>query len=170
MPAKHRHAPPLPARFLDFLAALPAVAWLEDVDGNILARNRDPARDDAPSATPPATTTYPLPTLDGSARPLRLVAQVSDADQNGCHARMVSALLSLLFDAERPCGLRLTPRERDIHREFSHGHSYKTISANLGITHETVRWHIARIRQKLGPKFIPILRQKNSGRSQPKPT
>lgn len=163
MPAKHRHAPPLPARFLDVLAALPAVAWVEDAGGNILARNFDPASDDHPAAisdaAPLATAIYPLPSVDGSPLRLRLVACISDADENDCHTRVIAALLSLLLGAARLDGLRFTPQQRDIHAELLRGSSYKEAAYNLGISHNALLVQITRMRSRLGDGIIPRLRR-----------
>ena len=173
----------------ELLRCFPCPAWIENSSGKILARNAHftgsaavlPAMECGVS-TPPGTNTsksastpfqtsvYPLP-FAGNAKNLRLVALFPATQETNSQHGVISALLAkILHPGQAAAGFLLTPREREIHRELSRGYSYKTIASNLGVSHETVRWHVARIRQKLGPKHIPILRQKNSASPQPKPT
>jgi len=157
-------ARPLPARFLEILIALPIFAWVENSKGKILAHNcglATPATVIALSGkrgVPGASwkiTTYPLPLIEGCPRRLRLVTLVSCAGKNDCHARVISALLSLLLGATHPDSLQLTPLQRDIYRELSRGSSHKEAASNLGISHNALHVHLTRMRKRFGEGIIP---------------
>jgi DNA-binding CsgD family transcriptional regulator len=45
--------------------------------------------------------------------------------------------------------LRLSPRERELLQLFVEGHSYKTAAGELGLSIDTVRFHIRHIYEKL---------------------
>jgi len=157
-------APSLPARFLEILIALPIFAWVENPKGKILAHNcglATPATVIALSGKRGASgaswkiVTYPLPPIKGCPRRLRLVALVSGASKNDCHARVISTLLSLLLGAPRPDSLQLTPQQHDIYRELSRGSRYKEIAYTLGLTHNALHVQITRMRKRLGEGIIP---------------
>ncbi|MGE5487819.1 MAG: LuxR C-terminal-related transcriptional regulator [bacterium] len=59
----------------------------------------------------------------------------------------LSAMLRELLSASRAPDL--TARERDILRLVSAGRKNRAIAEELGISHETVRWHIRRLNAKL---------------------
>jgi len=183
-------APPLPARLLEILSALPMDAWVENSTGEILAQGnaRVPRADmarpapcplhknagryaHAPSvrrdaehgtrdARAPQTTTYPLPPIKGCPRDLRLVTHVPDARENDCHVRVVSALLAQLLGEARHDDLPFTPQQRAVCDELSRGLSCKEIAYKLGISHTAVRIHLSRMRTRLGEGIIPRLRRR----------
>jgi len=110
--------------------------------------------------TPWKITTYPLPPIEGCPRQLRLAALVSGANKNDCHARVISALLSLLLGAtHHDCPL-ITPQQRDIHDKLSLGLSYKETAHALGISHNALRVQVLRMRKRLGDKIFPRLRRR----------
>jgi len=166
-PAKTVSAPSLPARFLEILIALPIFAWVENPKGKILAHNcglATPATVIAlsgkhgrrgKSGAAWKIMTYPLPPIEGCPRRLRLVALVSGASKNDCHARVVFSLMSLLLGATRPDSLQLTPQQRDIYRELSRGSSNKEIAFTLGLTHNALHVQLTRMRKRLGEGIIP---------------
>jgi len=112
-------------------------------------------------------TTYPLPPLEGSPRGLRLVALVSGASQNDCHARVVSALLAILLGVTRADTFRLTPQQRAIYGELSRGSSHIEAASNLGISHNALRVQLTRMRKRLGNGIIPRLRAERTRDKKP---
>jgi len=54
-------------------------------------------------------------------------------------------------DTEAPPRPILTPREREVYRRVTAGHSVAAIAAQLGIAENTVKTHLANARHKLPP-------------------
>ena len=163
--------PPLAARFSEILAALPIFAWVENSKGKILAHNlglTTPAavvtlaskRDCDLPVVSWKITTYALPPIKECSQRLRLVTLVSDAQETDCHARVISALLALLLGVSRPGGLQLTPQQRDILGKLALGHSNKETAHDLGISHDTLRVQLTRMRKRLGDEIIPRRRRR----------
>ena len=166
MPVKKRAT--TPPQFAQLLLCFPCPAWIENSTGKILARNAHSCS--TPNQRLVKSVACALPPA-GNTRGLRLIALFPARQETACQRRIISALLARTLHPEQAAtDHRLTPREREIYCELSQGCSYKTIAENLGISHATIRWHIARIRRKLGTQRIPILRQKNPAPPQPKPT
>ena len=165
-----------PSQFSELSGLLnlfPCPAWIEDFSGKILAcntRHRARAVKNWRSLKPRETFAYALPPA-GKTK-LRLVALFpagwkAKAD---CQRRVISALLAKTlrtYQAPQTAATQavvanenhLTPCQREIYRELSQGHSFKTIATHLGITHEAVRQRVVRIRRKLGVSKIPLRRQ-----------
>jgi DNA-binding CsgD family transcriptional regulator len=53
------------------------------------------------------------------------------------------------FHPPEPAGDDLTPHEARILKLFAEGHSYKTAAAEIGVTRNTVSFHMRRIYEKL---------------------
>ena len=104
-------------------------------------------------------------------------ATVSGTRKTAAHARVISALLSLLLGAPRPDSPRsdvtrpdtprpdtsqLTPQQRDIYDKLSSGRSYKEIAHALGISHNTLLVQLTLMRKRLGDEIIPRLRRRQA--------
>lgn len=63
---------------------------------------------------------------------------------------VVRAMQQLRPSDPPPTVRRLTPRERDVLERLALGHSAKTVARDLGISHHTVRQHVANAKRKLG--------------------
>jgi len=179
MPEKNTTEPPLPERLLEILTALPMDAWVENSTGEILAQGnaRVPRADmarPAPCPLPkagvrrdaehgtrdacaPRTATYPLPPIKGWPQGLRLVTRVSDEHKTDCQALIISTLLVLLLGESSPGIPRLTPQQRAILHELTLGNSQKEAAYALGISHDTLRTQLARMRKQHGDEIIPRL-------------
>lgn len=52
----------------------------------------------------------------------------------------------------------LTPREVEVARLVAAGRSYKAIGRQLGISVQTVQWHVLNVAEKLGGRGSPKVR------------
>src|SRR3954454_9377697 len=90
-------------------------------------------------------------------QPARLLEAIREAHEGGSPMssqiarRVVEVLRSLKVETfpQASEDLRLTPREREILRGLAAGNTYQTAARSLGISTDTVRFHIRKIYRKL---------------------
>ncbi len=90
-------------------------------------------------------------------QPARLLEAIREAHEGGSPMssqiarRVVEVLRSLKVETSPQASedLRLTPREREILRGLAAGNTYQTAARSLGISTDTVRFHIRKIYRKL---------------------
>jgi DNA-binding NarL/FixJ family response regulator len=90
-------------------------------------------------------------------QPARLLEAIREAHEGGSPMssqiarRVVEVLRSLQVETSPQAreDLRLTPREREILRGLAAGNTYQTAARSLGISTDTVRFHIRKIYRKL---------------------
>ena len=90
-------------------------------------------------------------------QPARLLEAIREAHEGGSPMssqiarRVVEVLRSLKVETSPQVSedLRLTPREREILRGLAAGNTYQTAARSLGISTDTVRFHIRKIYRKL---------------------
>jgi DNA-binding NarL/FixJ family response regulator len=85
--------------------------------------------------------------------PARLLDSLREAVEGGGPMSPEVALkvirLFRQFHPPEPAGDDLTPHEARILKLFAEGHSYKTAAAEIGVTRNTVSFHMRRIYEKL---------------------
>jgi len=90
--------------------------------------------------------------------PARLLEAIREAHEGGSPMssqiarRVVEVLRSMRVETSPQAGeeeYRLTPREREILRGLAAGNTYQTAARSLGISTDTVRFHIRKIYRKL---------------------
>ena len=85
--------------------------------------------------------------------PDRLLAGVRDVTTGGAvMSPEVAARVIALFKEHQPperADYRLTPHEQRLLKLLGDGHSYKTAAAELGVSLDTVRFHVRNIYEKL---------------------
>lgn len=77
-------------------------------------------------------------------------AKSSGANTSSARFKHAAAASSDLMFKKRT--LELTDRERDVLKQFAHGHSYMQIGENLEISSKTVGSYLQRIREKARTK------------------
>lgn len=89
-----------------------------------------------------------------STPPARLLEAIAEAGQGGSPmsshiARKVVGLLRQTMPRRRDGEGLLTPRERDVLEGLAAGNTYQTLAKSLGLSADTVRFHIRNIYRKL---------------------
>jgi len=111
-------------------------------------------------ARAPQIAAYPLPPIKGCPQDMRLVTLVSDERKTDCQALIISTLLVLLLGETQPAIPRLTPQQHAILHELSLGLEHKEAAYALGISHDTLRTQVARMRRQQGDGIIPRIRRR----------
>lgn len=86
--------------------------------------------------------------------PARLLSYLDELSQGGAPmspeiARKVVTMFRRVAPPARGAAQDLSPRELDVLRLLTEGHSYKTAAAQLAVSLDTVRFHVRNIYEKL---------------------
>lgn len=101
--------------------------------------------------------------------PSRLLDAIVDLHRGGAPLtpRLATALVRLARQEPSPSATspRVSPRERELLRLLADGHSYKTAAAHLGLSIDTVRFHLRNLYAKLHvhSKVEAVLKAARSG-------
>jgi DNA-binding CsgD family transcriptional regulator len=139
----------------DFLPANPR-GWSGPVTCREMFRRNFPTMLTVlPLATGPASTAH----RSDVAPSALFVLGEAEAAPSVERVLLAAFLPALLHPPAHPGVVRLTPRQKTIHRLLLRAYTYKEIASELGLAHATVRVLVTQVRRRLGPQSVPILRQ-----------